>query len=372
VVAFSKSELTRYSRHLILPEVGEEGQAKLKAAKVLVVGAGGLGSPVSMYLAAAGIGTIGLVDFDTVDLSNLQRQIIYGTGDVGKQKTVCAAGRLAEMNPDITVQAHTEKLCAARAERIISQYDIVIDGTDNFPTRFLINDACVLLGKPNVFGSIFRFEGHMSLFHPPHGPCYRCMFPKPLSPDVVPNCAEGGVLGVLAGTIGALQATEAIKWILNIGDSMCGRLLIYDALSMYFDVLKIERNPECPICGDKPTITKLHDEVMVCAAASSEMEPKAARELMSQRKDVVLLDVRTPQEHALCAIDGAVHIPLNELPERMSELDKNRETIVYCKSGMRSAKACTMLAEAQFAKVHNLSGGIVRWAQEIDPSMTVY
>jgi molybdopterin/thiamine biosynthesis adenylyltransferase len=217
VATFTKSELTRYSRHLILPEVGEAGQAKLKAAKVLVVGAGGLGSPVSMYLAAAGVGTIGLVDFDTIDLSNLQRQIIYSTADVGKHKVVCAAGRLSEMNPEITVQAHLKKLSAETAEKIIEPYDIVIDGTDNFPTRFLVNDACVLLGKPNVFGSIFRFEGHMSLFNPPHGPCYRCMFPKPLSPDVVPNCAEGGVLGVLAGTIGALQATEAVKWILQIG-----------------------------------------------------------------------------------------------------------------------------------------------------------
>lgn len=369
---FSKSELTRYSRHFLLPEVGEEGQHKLRQSQVLIVGAGGLGCPISQYLVAAGVGRIGLVDFDLVDLSNLQRQVLYTTADVGKPKALSAAERLSSMNPEVAVVTHAERLTAQNASKIISEYDIVIDGTDNFSTRYLINDACVLLGKPNVYGSIFRFEGQVSLFDPPHGPCYRCMFPKAPPPDAVPNCAEGGVLGVLAGTIGVLQATEALKWILGVGESLSGRLLIYDALSMYFDVMLIERNPQCPICSANPTITELHEEIVTCAAPASELTPAQARDLLSAHSDVVLLDVRTPQERALSAIPNSAHIPLNELSERINELESTRETIVYCKSGMRSVKACELLAGAGFTRVHNLAGGITRWAKDIDPALEVY
>jgi sulfur-carrier protein adenylyltransferase/sulfurtransferase len=375
---FSKTELTRYSRHLILPEVGQEGQLKLKQAKVLVVGAGGLGSPSSMYLAAAGVGEIGLVDFDSVDLSNLQRQIIYSSDEVGKAKIDCAEARLRRVNSEIKINKHAERLTAANARQIISRYDIVIDGTDNFTTRYLINDACVLSGKPNVYGSIFRFEGQVSLFHPPKGPCYRCMYPKAPPPEAVPNCAEGGVLGVLAGTIGVLQATEALKYILQIGEPLLGKLLIYDALSSYcFDVLNVERNPDCPICGTKPTIKELRDEVVACATEAGgkqveEIIPEELKALLEQKKEIQLIDVRTPQEHALCNLPSATLIPINELPQRLNELNKNSETVVYCKSGMRSAKASQLMIESGFKNVRNLAGGITRWAKDVDPSLDVY
>jgi adenylyltransferase/sulfurtransferase len=369
---FSREELQRYSRHLILPEVGQEGQARLKAGSVLVVGAGGLGSPVALYLAAAGVGRIGIVDFDDVDMSNLQRQIIYCTDDAGKPKVVRAAERLRDLNPDIEVVEHATRLSAANALDVMREYDVVVDGTDNFGTRYLVNDACVMLSKPNVHGAIFRFDGQVSVFAAQDGPCYRCMYPSPPPAEAVPNCAEGGVLGVLAGVVGSLQATEALKLILQIGEPLIGRLLIYDALSMYFDVLNIQRNPECPVCGTNPTISELKDVTVACAVAERDVTPAVVRDKIKDAKSL-LLDVRTPQEHSLAAIRGAKLIPLQELAQRMSELpDKSQEIIVYCKSGMRSAKACEMLNAAGYTNVHNMTGGITRWAKEIDPSLAVY
>lgn len=379
---FSHSELTRYSRHLLLPEVGILGQQKLKNAKVLVVGAGGLGCPTSLYLAAAGVGHLGLVDFDPIDLSNLQRQILYKTKDVGKSKVATAAARIRELNDEIRVQVFDEKLSARNARSIVEQFDIVIDGTDNFSTRYLINDACVLTGKPNVYGSIYRFEGQLSLFHPPAGPCYRCLFPEAPPPEAVPNCAEGGVLGVLAGTIGVLQATEALKWILGIGGSgLLGSLLLYDAIDVRFDKLKIRRNQDCAICGKDPTITELVDTVVTCAI---ELEPEVGEEpteisvqslqklLTEDPGKVRLLDVRTSEEFVLCQLPDAQLIPIDELESRIKELDTAQEIVVYCKSGVRSRKAAQLLRLKGFKKVRHLTGGIVRWAREIDKSIIVY
>lgn len=374
----TQRELTRYSRHLILPEVGVEGQRRLKAARVLVVGAGGLGSPVCLYLAAAGVGTIGIVDFDTVDLSNLQRQILHSTDDVGSSKLKSAQKRLGAMSPDVKVVPHEEKLDATNAHRIIKQYDVVVDGTDNFATRYLINDACVFAKKPNVHGSIFRFEGQASVFAPDAGPCYRCLFPDPPPPDAVPNCAEGGVLGVLAGVIGSIQATEAIKVILGLGETLTGRLLIYDALEMRFDFLTLPRDPACPICGDAPTIKTLEDTVVSCAAAvappadANDVSPAQLKTALSTASPPFVLDVRNPEEYALCKIDGAVLIPLPQLADRLRELDREADIVVHCKSGIRSRKAAELLASKGFKHVRNLRGGILAWIIDVDPSLPTY
>lgn len=371
---FNREEKARYSRHLILPEVGEAGQYRLKQASVLVVGAGGLGSPSALYLAAAGIGCIGLMDYDKIELTNLQRQILYTTAEVGRSKTDCARSRLLALNDQIKVETHAEKLSAANAASIIKQYDIVLDGSDNFSTRYLVNDACVLAGKPNVYGSIYRFEGQASIFHPPHGPCYRCLFPQPPAPDAVPNCAEGGVLGVLAGTIGVLQATEAIKWILGVGTSLLGRLLIYDAMDMRFDAFALTRNPDCPLCGNQPTIKTLTDVAVSCASGSAGSEISAAelQKLLANETDITLLDVRTAEEFAQCQLANAVLIPLAELPARLSALNRQARIVVYCRSGMRSQRAADLLRDHGFANVASLAGGLLKWQQEVDASLPLF
>ncbi|HEY9787442.1 MAG TPA: molybdopterin-synthase adenylyltransferase MoeB [Candidatus Obscuribacterales bacterium] len=377
--ALTPLETQRYSRHLILPEVGIEGQKRLKAASVLVVGAGGLGSPACMYLAAAGIGTIGIVDFDAVELSNLQRQIVHSSDEVGQPKTQSARRRIAGLNPDVAVNLHEDRLSASNVIAIVNQYDVVLDGTDNFATRYLVNDACVLSGKPNVYGSIFRFEGQASVFFPPEGPCYRCLFPDPPDPDAIPNCAEGGVLGVLAGVIGVIQATEAIKLVLGLGKTLIGRLLLYDATEMDFDVLKLRRNPDCPVCGDRPSIKSVSDISASCAPAKSteasdirEIEARQLRDRLQQPQPPFLLDVRNPEEHRLCHIEGAKLIPLPELHHRLGELDTNSEIVVYCKSGNRSRRAIELLQSSGFAKVQNLTGGILAWAKDVDSTMLSY
>lgn len=389
----SHNELTRYSRHLILPEVGMDGQKRLKSARVLVVGAGGLGSPVSLYLAAAGVGNIGIVDFDSVDLSNLQRQILHSTEDVGRSKIESARNRINAMSPDVNVIPHELKLDANNALQIIENYDVVVDGTDNFSTRYLINDACVLSGKPNVHGSIYRFEGQASVFASGNGPCYRCLFPDAPPPDAVPNCAEGGVLGVLAGLIGVIQATETIKLILHLGTTLVGRLLIYDALEMRFESLRIARNPSCPVCGDKPTIRSLIDVALACSADTEnaqtgrmaqpkssdgsavvrEVEARTLRDRLASRQGApLLLDVRNKEEYQLCKLEGSILIPLPELPERTSELSAENEIVVYCKSGGRSKKAAELLISRGFKNVSNLSGGILAWIRDVDPTMPSY
>ena len=375
--ALAPEELTRYSRHLILPEVGLEGQQRLRAARVLVVGAGGLGSPVAMYLAAAGVGRLGLVDFDVVDPSNLQRQLLYGSPDVGRPKLEIARRRIAELNPHVEVVLHPLRLGAENARSVLEGYDVIVDGTDNFATRYLVNDACVLLRKPNVYGSIFRFEGQVSVFFSPHGPCYRCLYPEPPPPGAVPSCAEGGVLGVLPGVIGTLQATEAIKLILGRGASLVGRLLLFDALELRFRELVLRRDARCPVCGEAPTIRDLADTAAACApvpraATGSEIEPAALERRLREPDAPLLLDVRTPQEWAICRIDGATWIPLQELPERMRELDPSREIVVYCHAGARSAAAARTLRAAGFERVLNLAGGIRAWAAAVDPSMPRY
>ncbi len=366
---FSKEESARYTRHLILPEVGREGQLRLKSARILLVGAGGLGSPAAMYLAASGIGTLGIVDADVVDLTNLQRQILHGTSDVGRTKLESASDTIGDLNPNVTVVQHDAFLTSANALEIISHYDLVVDGTDNFPTRYLVNDACVLLGKPNMYGSIFRFDGQASVFCTDAGPCYRCLYPEPPPPGMVPSCAEGGVLGVLPGIIGVIQATEAIKWILGIGDSLVGRLLLYDALKMSFRELRIKRDPDCPICGTKPTIKELIDYDAFCGipkaqAQLNEISPAEYRRLQSTESPHVLIDVREPQEFETVRIPGSILIPLGTLPERVSELGKATKTIVHCHSGKRSAAACEILSQAGFTDVWNLTGGIVAWQAE--------
>jgi molybdopterin/thiamine biosynthesis adenylyltransferase/rhodanese-related sulfurtransferase len=380
VASLSNDEILRYSRHLIMPEVGMEGQLKLKQAKVLCIGAGGLGSPLSLYLAAAGVGTLGIVDFDVVDYTNLQRQVIHGTSDVGRKKLDSAADTLNEINPTIEVRKFDTRLSSGNALELFREFDIVADGTDNFPTRYLVNDACVLTGKPNVYGSIFRFEGQASVFATKQGPCYRCLYPEPPPPGLVPSCAEGGVLGILPGLVGVIQATETIKLILGSGDPLIGRLLLVDALAMRFRELKLRKNPDCPACGTHPTVTELIDYNQFCgirgeeAAAPSTMRDMTVEELkqrFDKGDDLFVLDVREPHEYQICNIGGYL-IPLNDLPKRVSELDSSREIVVHCKMGGRSAKAVDFLRQSGFSRVHNLAGGISAWAERIDPKVPKY
>jgi adenylyltransferase/sulfurtransferase len=377
----SKEEIQRYSRHLIMPEVGMEGQLKLKQAKVLLVGTGGLGSPMALYLAAAGVGTIGLVDFDVVDFSNLQRQVIHGTKDVGKPKIDSAVETMLDINPHIQVVRHETALRSENALEIIKDYDLVADGTDNFQTRYLVNDACVILKKPNVYGSIFRFEGQATVFAYPGGPCYRCLYPEPPPPGLVPSCAEGGVLGILPGVVGLIQATEVVKLILGAGEPLVGRLMLYDALGMKFRELKLRRNPECPVCGDHPTVTGLIDYDQFCgitphAAApepiGAEIDAKGLKAMMDSGKKFVLLDVREPHEFQIGRIPGSILIPLGEVPKRLNELDPNVDMVVHCKMGGRSAKAIEFLKTQGFTKLTNLKGGILAWSDQVDPSVPKY
>ncbi len=378
----SKDEILRYSRHLIMPEVGMEGQLKLKAAKVLLVGTGGLGAPLGLYLAAAGVGRIGIVDFDVVDFTNLQRQVIHGTSDVGRKKLDSAADRMREINPFVTIDKHEVALSSENALEILKDYDIIVDGTDNFPTRYLVNDACVLLGKPNVYGSIFRFEGQATVFAYEGGPCYRCLYPEPPPPGLVPSCAEGGVLGILPGTIGLIQATETVKLILGIGQPLVGRLLLYDALDMRFRELKLRKNPECPVCGEHPTVTKLIDYQQFCgmpqqqpaaaAPADGDIDPVDVKAKIDRHEPFVLIDVREPHEYKICNIPYAKLIPLGELPKRVNELNTADEIVAHCKSGMRSAKAVDFLKKAGFRKVRNMKGGILAWSDKVDPSVPKY
>ena len=384
-LALTHEEVARYSRHLIMPEVGMEGQLKLKAARALCIGAGGLGSPVLLYLAAAGVGTLGLVDFDEVDYSNLHRQIIHGTPDVGRSKLDSAKARINALNPEVEVVTHEMALSSENALGLFADYDLVVDGTDNFPTRYLVNDACVIGGKPNVYGSIFRFEGQASVFAATDGPCYRCMFPEPPPPGLVPSCAEGGVLGILPGVVGTLQATEAIKLILGVGESLVGRFLLFDALKLRFRELKVRKDPDCPVCGEHPTVTQLIDYEQFCgivptattaATSLTEDADEATVEELKTRLDrhesFLLLDVREPQEFEICRIPGAVLIPLGDLPSRLFELEGRDDMIVHCKSGVRSGKAVKLLREAGYSKARNLKGGILAWINRIDPTLPKY
>jgi adenylyltransferase/sulfurtransferase len=376
----SNDEILRYSRHLIMPEVGMEGQQKLKAAKVLCIGAGGLGSPLALYLTAAGVGTLGLVDFDVVDYTNLQRQILHSTSDVGRKKLDSAADKLKAINPYLNLRTFETKLTSANALELFREFDIVADGTDNFPTRYLVNDACVLTGKPNVYGSIFRFEGQASVFATEDGPCYRCLYPEPPPPGLVPSCAEGGVLGILPGLVGVIQATETIKLILGQGDPLIGRLLLVDALGMKFRELKLRKNADCPVCGKNPTITKLIDYEEFCGIRGQE-EPagndvpsisvEELKKKLDAKADIFILDVREPHEYQICNLQGYL-IPVGDLPKRVSELDSSREIIAHCKMGGRSAKAVNFLRRSGFKKVYNLTGGITEWAEKIDPKMPKY
>ena len=378
--SLNNDEILRYSRHVIMPEVGIEGQLKLKRARVLCVGAGGLGSPLTLYLAAAGVGTLGIVDFDVVDFTNLQRQVIHGTSDVGRKKLDSAEDTLREINPNVEIRKFETRLTSANALEIFREFDIIADGTDNFPTRYLVNDACVLSGKPNVYGSIFRFEGQASVFAAKDGPCYRCLYPEPPPPGMVPSCAEGGVLGILPGLIGVIQATEAIKLILGSGEPLIGRLLMVDALGMRFRELKLRKNLDCPVCGANPTVKKLIDYNQFCgirgeeAAAPTSMTDISVEEL-KQRLDrgdnLFVLDVREPHEYQICNLGGHL-IPLNDLPKRVGELDPSKEIVVHCKMGGRSAKAADFLRQSGFTKVHNLAGGITAWAERIDPKVPKY
>ena len=378
----SQAELLRYSRHLILPEVGLTGQRKIKAASVLIVGAGGLGSPLALYLAAAGIGRLGLVDFDRVDESNLQRQILHGTASVGMPKLDSARARLADVNPGVRVDTFETRLSSENAFDILRDYDIVVDGTDNFPTRYLVNDACVLLGKPNVYGSIFRFEGQASVFDARVGPCYRCLYPDPPPPGLVPSCAEGGVLGVLPGVIGVIQGIETLKLILGIGESLVGRLLLFDALAMSFRELKLRKDPACPLCGEHPTIRELIDYEQFCgltpveqAGAEAEGWEIGVRELRARQErgdDFVLIDVREPHEYEIARIEGAVLIPQNSLPARLAELDSSREIVLHCHHGQRSMRALEFLRRSGFRKLKNLRGGIDAWSREVDGAVPRY
>jgi molybdopterin/thiamine biosynthesis adenylyltransferase/rhodanese-related sulfurtransferase/molybdopterin converting factor small subunit len=382
--ALEGDEIRRYSRHLILSEVGMEGQQKLKAAKVLCIGAGGLGSPVALYLAAAGVGTIGIVDFDTVDLSNLQRQILHGTDDIGRSKLASATDTLKRINPHVNVVGHEVALSSQNALEIFRGYDVVVDGTDNFPTRYLVNDACVLLGIPNAYGSIFRFEGQASVFGTKDGPCYRCLYPEPPPPGLVPSCAEAGVLGILPGLVGTIQATETVKLILGIGQTLAGRFLIYDALRMRFRELTLRKDPDCPVCGTHPTVTALIDYEQFCGVAPSQAPAAASPDAMNDISPTELkaridagtrpfiLDVREPNEYQINRIEGSVLIPLGELPQRHAELDKNAEIVCQCKGGVRSAKAAAFLRQQGFANVRNLTGGILAWIDQVDPSQPKY
>jgi len=379
----SREEIQRYSRHLVLPEVGLDGQRRLKSARVLVVGVGGLGSPASMYLAAAGVGTLGLVDFDAVEFSNLHRQILHGTPDVGRAKLASARARLAAINPEVQLDLHDAMLSSKNALEIIRAYDVVVDGTDNFATRYLVNDACVLTGRPNVYGSIFRFEGQASVFAVKGGPCYRCLHPEPPPEGLVPNCAEGGVLGVLPGVIGTIQATEAIKLVLGVGEPLVGRFLIYDALRLRFRELTLRRDPECPVCGDRPSIKALLDYERLCgpvvpaapALASAPRFDMTVLELKDRldRGDApFILDVREPRELAISRIPGATLVPLGELPRRLGELPSDRDIVVMCRTGARSARAVEFLRSHGFARARNLSGGVNEWADKVDRTQAKY
>jgi sulfur-carrier protein adenylyltransferase/sulfurtransferase len=380
-VTLSKAEILRYSRHLIMPEVGMDGQLKLKQAKVLCIGTGGLGAPLGLYLAAAGVGRIGLVDFDTVDFTNLQRQVLFGTSDVGRPKIAAAADHLRNLNPEIQIDTFETHLTSENALDILKDYDIVVDGTDNFPTRYLVNDACVILGKPNVYGSIFRFEGQITIFGAPGGPCYRCLYPEPPPPGLVPSCAEGGVLGVLPGIVGTIQAAETLKLIIGKGQSLAGRLLLFDALAMKFRELKLRKNPECPVCGDHPTITKLIDYEEFCGIRGEEaampdlnvpdITPTELKARLDRGDDIYILDVREPHEYQICNIGGHL-IPLGELARRAAELDSSKEIVAHCRSGKRSAEAVDFLRKAGFRKISNLKGGILAWSDEVDPAVPKY
>jgi adenylyltransferase/sulfurtransferase len=381
--SLNREEILRYSRHLLIPEVGLEGQRKLKAASVLIIGTGGLGSPVALYLAAAGIGRIGLVDFDLVDSSNLQRQVIHGTSAIGTLKVESARQRLQDLNPDIDIVVYNEPFTSFNAMEIAQDYDVIVDGTDNFPTRYLTNDLCVLTGKPNVYGSIFRFDGQVSVFDARRGPCYRCLFPEPPPPGLVPSCAEGGVLGVLPGTIGTLQATETLKVILGIGEPLIGKLLLYNALDLSFEFVRLKKNPHCKVCGPNPEVTELIDYEAFCGVpgrghevddASMGMEITATelQERLNKGNHLSLLDVREPHELEISSLSGAVNIPLGQLAGRLSELDSADDLVVLCKSGTRSARALELLYSAGFRKVKNLRGGINSWARDVDPSLPIY
>ncbi len=382
----SPEELQRYARHIVLPDVGLEGQRRLKAARVLVVGAGGLGSPVALYLAAAGVGTLGLVDFDDVDASNLQRQVLYGEWDIGRSKLDAAEERLQSANPHVRIEKHPVKLTSANALEILGSYDVIVDGTDNFPTRYLVNDACVLLGKPCVYGSIYRFEGQVSVFDADKGPCYRCLFREPPPPGLVPSCAEGGVLGVLPGVIGSLQALEAIKLITGAGEPLVGRLLLFDALKLRWRELNLRRNPDCPVCGDAPSITELIDYDVFCgvspaddgvgapAERDGEITPAELKRRLDRGEAITLLDVREPFEWLIANLGeyGARMIPMHEIPRRTGELDPSSEIVVYCQSGVRSADVQRFLQSAGFRRVRNLTGGILRWQHDVDPTIRRY
>ena len=380
-VTLSKEEVLRYSRHLIMPEVGMEGQLKLKAAKVLCIGTGGLGAPLGVYLAAAGVGRIGLVDFDTVDLTNLQRQILFSTSDVGRPRIEAAADRLRGLNPDIQIDTFETRLTSENALELFKNYELIVDGTDNFPTRYLVNDACVLLGKQNVYGSIFRFEGQVTVFGAPGGPCYRCLYPEPPPPGLVPSCAEGGVLGVLPGIVGSIQAAETLKLIIGQGEPLIGRLLLFDALAMRFRELRLRKNPECPVCGAHPTVTKLIDYAEFCGIRGEEapapqttvpeIAPRELKARLDRGDDLFILDVREPHEYQICNLGGHL-IPLGDLSRRVNELDSSREIVAHCRSGKRSAEAVEFLRKAGFRKVLNLKGGILAWSDEVDPSVPKY
>jgi sulfur-carrier protein adenylyltransferase/sulfurtransferase len=376
----SQEEILRYSRHLIMPEVGMEGQLKLKAASVLLVGTGGLGAPLAMYLTAAGIGRIGLVDFDVVDHTNLHRQVIHGTKDVGKPKIDSAIETMHDINPNVVIDRHEVALTSENALEIIKNYDIVVDGTDNFPTRYLVNDACVLLGKPNVYGSIFRFEGQATVFAYEGGPCYRCLYAEPPPPGLVPSCAEGGVLGILPGVIGLIQATETVKLILGIGEPLKGRLMLYDALNMKFRELKLRKNPECPICGEHPTIHELIDYQEFCGIPQKQEEVPVTGDItvtevkakLDHKDEFTFIDVREPHEWQICRIDGTTLIPMNDVPKRLGELDQNAEIVVHCKMGGRSAKVVEYLKANGYPKARNMVGGILAWSEKVDPSVPKY
>ena len=380
----SKEEIERYSRHLILPEVGVKGQEKLRDSKVLLIGAGGLGSPLAVYLAASGVGTLGIVDFDVVDYSNLQRQIIHSTDDVGRPKLDSAEDYIKGINPYVTVVKHNTHLSSENAMEIMKDYDVIADGTDNFATRYLVNDTCVLLGKPNAYGSIFRFEGQASVFYAKEGPCYRCLYPEPPPPGLVPSCAEGGVLGVLPGIIGTIQAMETIKLLLGEGDPLVGRLMLFDAMKMKFREMNLRKDPDCPICGENPTITELIDYEQFCGIGPADEEPEEESAMINEisatdlkqkldaGEDLFILDVREPHEYDICNLDGATLIPLGELGTRYQELDADKDIIVHCKMGGRSAQAVAFLQNNGFEKVTNLAGGITAWAQDVDPSVPTY
>ena len=382
-IELSNEEIKRYSRHLLIPEVGLEGQKKLKGSSVLVIGTGGLGSPVALYLAAAGIGKIGLIDYDVVDFSNLQRQVIHGTEGLGTLKVDSAKKRLLDINPDIDITTYNVLFTSENALEIAEGYDLIIDGTDNFPTRYLVNDVCVVLGIPNVYGSIFRFDGQVSVFDGTDGPCYRCVFPEPPPPGLVPSCAEGGVLGVLPGTVGTMQATEAIKVLLGIGHSLKGRMLLYNALDMSFDFIKLRKNPKCKVCSPNPEITELIDYEEFCGMPMHDQDEGSAgvewditatelAGLLKGENPPRLIDVREPHELQIAALEGAELFPLGQLAARLSELDSAEELVLLCKAGTRSTRALELLVGAGFRKVKNLKGGINAWAEEIDPSMPVY